>query len=942
MSSTSNTYVIKRTGEREEVDISKIQKRIKYLVNEPYPLYTINEFELSKNVIDKINSGIKTSTIDTYTADLAASLSVHNRDYLILAGRIVINNHHKKTLNSFSDKIELLYLRKDDNDVINPLIGNKFYKYVKKNKSKINRYIDYERDYLFDFFGFRTLEKGYLMRIKNKIIERPQDLIMRVAIQIAMPNELKYFNDQNYLDKIFHIYDRISNKYYTHATPTLFNSGTQQCNLSSCFLLGTEDSREGIMKTLDDCTEISKYAGGIGIHISNWRASGSTIRGTNGKSSGVVPFLRQFNDAARAFNQGGKRNGSFSVYIEPHHPDILKFLDLRKNVGDENQRCRDLFLAVWISDLFMERVKNDEKWSLFCPDMCPLLNDVYGKEYEELYLKYEKKGVMKEVINAREIWKAIFDSQKDSGLPYIGYKDNVNKSNMQSNLGVIRSSNLCHEIMLSSDSKEYACCNLASICLPKFVEDTWNTEELQLPEENRRVLNHEFPINPVMNLELLAKISGEITENINNVIDKNWNPTIETARSNFNHRPIGIGVQGLADVFMKFRISFESDKAKNLNKKIFEAIYYGALTKSTEISKQIYKNTYKEVLNLKKSNENNEENYETKENNTNEENNINEENKQKQYDFCLYPKDVFDDIVEKIYKPFNRKFLSNYNEFSEKDQKSLKNKIIGNLKKENVLHSFSSPEEIPKTIGTYPSYSYNSGSHIFNGKFHWEVFGLNKEKLSGLFDWETLRNHIKLYGVRNSVLCAAMPTASTAQIMGFSSCFEPYVSNIYKRTTLAGEYLVINKYLMKDLQDAGLWNNEIRTYLSLNNGSIQNIIGIPKNMKEIYKTIWEIKQSCIVNMAADRQPFIDQSQSMNLFMEEFTYERFHKIQFYIWKKHLKTGSYYVRTRPATKGNNFTISPEMKKKLELQEILKQQEKDKSSIEEEKEICLMCSA
>lgn len=910
-------YVTKRKGFKEEVNVDKINKRLKYLISEPTVLKNVDCFKLIQHTVQQINDNIETSKIDTYMSNLSASLGTVHIDYLTLAGRIAINNHHKNTLESFSDKMEILYMRKDIHGKICPLLNNEFYKFVKKNKKQIDKYIDYDRDYYIDYFGFKTLERGYLLKVNEKIVERPQDLFMRVAIQLYIPEELKKYKDPSVMDKIKKVYNRISQKYYVHATPTLFNTGTVQGSYSSCFLLGTEDSRKGIMKTLDDCSEISKKAGGIGVHVSNIRGKGSIIRGTNGKSSGLVPFLRLFNDNARAFNQGGKRLGSFAIYIEPHHPDILEFLDLRKNVGDENMRCRDLFLAVWVNDLFMERVRSDSLWSLFCPDQCPKLNECYGEEYKKLYLKYEESNLYVRQIKAREIFNSIMDSVKESGIPYVCHKDAVNRCNMQSNIGIIKSSNLCSEITIYSDSKQYGTCNLASICLPKYVEDTWSQEELKQSE--KRELNHDFPLHPKFNFKLLAEVAGELTENLNQVIDKNYNPTVECVRSNFNHRPIGIGVQGLADVFLKFRIPFESDEAKDLNKKIFEAIYYGALTRSTELAKEKYLEIY-HYLDEK----------------------TDCEKKQKEYKYYLYPKKVLNDIINNSYMETIENLQSPYIELSEKDKQSIKNKIAGIYKKESELDCFTNIEDIPKTIGAYPSYLLNEGSHISKGTFHWELFGLTEDDLSGLFDWESLQMHIKIYGVRNSLLCAAMPTASTSQIMGCSQGFEPYVSNIYKRKTNAGEYVVINKYLMKDLQDTGLWTNKIKNYIMLNNGSIQNIDGIPNNFKQLYKTAWEIKQKNIIEMGRDRQAFIDQSQSMNLFVEELDIRKFTALQFYSWRCGLKTGSYYIRTRPAMVAQKFTISPEIQKEFELQQLLKEQEKNKTLIDDEEEICLMCSS
>ena len=871
-------FVVKRKGTTEPANFGKIQQRLQWLKEDPVDLPNVNDAELAQMVIKNLRNNMHTSEIDNYSATLCASLSTVHTDYGILAGRIAINNHHKNTLNSFRDKIDCLYLRKDWSDHICPLVTDEFYKFVKKHHFEIDKAIDYNRDYLIDFFGFKTLENGYMIKVNDKTIERPQDTFMRVAIQLHMNTDK---DNKKVLDRIFNTYDSISQKYYTHATPTLFNAGTPKGNLSSCFLLGTEDSREGILKTLNDCTLISKWSGGIGVHVSNWRAKDSLIRGTNGKSSGIIPFLRMYNDGARAFNQGGKRNGSFAVYLEPHHPDVMQFLEMRKNQGDENLRCRDLFMAIWISDLFMRRVKSDATWSFFCPDKCPDLNTSYGDEYDKLYIEYEQKGLAHSTVKARDVWKCIFESQKESGMPYICYKDTVNRSNMHDNIGTIQSSNLCSEIMLHSDSNNYSVCNLASLCLPNFVEDTYSEDELELPEEERRPLDHEFPTHPIFNYKKLLEITGDLVVNLNNVIDKNWNPLIETARSNFKNRPIGIGVQGLADVFSKFRIPFDSDEAYNLNKKISESIYYAALSKSTELSRDIWKSVRQQVAT-------------------------------KPYTHNIYPREVKSQFPD--------------------------------LRKEDEKVVYSKVEDVPQTIGTYPTYLENGGSPLARGVFHWELYGLTNDDLSGAYDWETLRHHIKTYGVRNSHLVALMPTASTSQIMGCSSCFEPYISNIYRRKTLAGEFIIVNKYLIHDLQKYGLWGDQMKQYLILNNGSVQNIDGIPDHMKQLYKTVWEIKQKSLVKLAAGRQPFVDQSQSMNLHFEDFTFNKFNSVQFYAWEKKLKTGCYYLRSRPAITAQKFTIDPELQKKIEKKElILQSQIQNASKISSEPDmLCLLCGS
>jgi ribonucleoside-diphosphate reductase alpha subunit len=797
-------FVIKRDSVKEEISFDKITKRIQYLIQNPYHL-NLNAYDLAQRVIQTLYNNINTYEIDNHTANLAASLSIENNDYSKLAGRIVINDCHKNTLPIFSDKVAFMYNRKIDEEHV-PLVSKEYHDYVMANKEYLNNLINYEKDYEIDFFGFRTLQHSYLLKDKT-LIERPQDMYMRVSVFIHM-------NTSNDLNKIKETYDLMSEKYFIHATPTLFNAGTNYPALASCFLLGTHDSLQGIMKTATDCANISKLAGGIGFHFSNWRSEGSIIHSTNGKSSGVVPFLRIFNDVARAFNQGGKRLGSFVAYIEPHHPDIMNFLQLRRNNGDENLRTRDLFLGLWISDLFMKRVVEDKMWSTFDPNTCPGLNDCFGNDYEKLYLKYESEGKSSVTLKARDVWYAVFTLQKESGLPYILYKDNVNHHNNQNNLGIIKSSNLCCEITIYSDDKEYGTCHLASICLPKFVKD-------------RNNINDEFPSNPYIDYKKLSEVAMIVCTNLNNIIDKNLYPCPEAKLSSEKGRPIGIGVQGLADVFFKFKIPFDSEKAKHINKCIFEAIYYGAMSASTKLAKSI-----------------------------------------------------------------------------SKTDKS----------------------------GSYPHFLKNGGSHLANGKFHWELYGLTNNNLSGMFDWETLREHIAIYGIRNSLLTALMPTASTSQINGNIECFEPVTSNIYKRKVLSGEYIIINKYLIRDLQAMDLWNQDIINYLKVNGGSIQGIDGLSPDFKKLYRTVWEIPQKSIIEMASARQPFVDQAQSMNLFFQEYNFDKFTAAQVYAWKQKLKTGSYYIRTQAAINPQKFTVNPK-----DIERMKKEYDND-----DDTDICLLCSS
>jgi len=784
--------VIKRSGQYENVSFDKVLNRLSKLSND----LTIDVSEIAQKVCSRIYDGVNTMELDELAAYMCSSLSIENPEYSLLASRIIISNHHKNTSPSFSETIQILYDNTDIHGNKVPLVSEQLYDTVMKNKEKLNNYIDYNRDYLFDYFGFKTLERAYLMRINKKIIERPQHMWMRVALGIHKDD----------IKDALETYDLMSNKYFTHATPTLFNAGTNRPQLSSCFLSSmNEDSVVGIFETLKELALISKYAGGIGIHIHQIRGKGSHIRGTNGKSNGIVPMLRVFNNTARYIDQAGKRLGSIAVYLEPWHTDIEAFLELKKNHGNEEDRCRDLFLALWVCDLFMERVKNNEKWSLMCPDQCQGLSDVYGDDFKALYEKYENEGKYTKQIDAQQLWFKILEAQIEQGVPYILYKDAANKKSNQKNLGTIKSSNLCAEVLIYSSPEETGVCNLASICLPSYVEDG------------------------VFNYEKLHEIVKVITKNLNKVIDNNFYPLDKARVSNLKHRPIGIGVQGLADTFILMKHPFESDEAKEINKNIFETIYHAAVESSMELSKK-----RGEVI---------------------------------------------------------RKFLNKEEDFPI----------------ENYINEFEGKMLDSKYPGAYTSFE---GSPISQGLFQFDLWD---EKPSDRYDWESLRKDVMEYGMRNSLLISPMPTASTSQIMGFNESFEPFTNNIFQRKTLSGEFIVINKYLIRDLIEKGLWNKDMKDLIILNEGSIQNIPNIPDDMKELYKTVWEIKQRNVIDMSADRGRYICQTQSLNIFMEDPDFKKLSSMHFYAHSKGLKTGSYYLRTRPKAKTQQFTIDPEFAKR-----------------------------
>jgi ribonucleotide reductase alpha subunit len=815
---TLEMRVVKRDGEVEYVSFDKILNRMKRLGQEAR--IQLNYTTLAMKVIDQLYDMIPTTKIDELSAEQCASLASTHPDYNILAGRIVASNLHKNTYSSFVDVMHKLYNHKDKHGNHSPLVSDELIQFVNDHEHELEEVIDYSRDYLIDYFGLKTLERAYLMRINNVIIERPQHMWLRVSIGIHCGD----------MERVIQTYDLMSQKYFTHATPTLFNSGTPHPQLSSCYLVSMEsDSIEGIYNTLKDCALISKWAGGIGLHIHNIRASGSHIRGTNGSSNGIVPMLRVFNNTAKYVDQGGgKRNGSFAIYLEPWHADIEVFLQMRKNTGDEELKARDLFYALWMPDLFMERMKADLPWTLMCPDECPGLADVYGAEFEALYTKYEKEGKGRKTLPARKLWLQILDAQMETGTPYILYKDACNNKSNQKNLGTIKSSNLCTEIVEYSDNGETAVCNLASIALPSFIDANTQT----------------------FDYEKLHEVARIVTYNLNRVIDINYYPTEKTRRSNMRHRPIGIGVQGLADTFILLGLPFYSDEAKEINKLIFETIYHAALEESNTIARVRYEE------------------------------------------------------ISKITENKTAERLGYFNEYE--------------------YSSFACYDNLPTYSGSYSSFV---GSPSSQGILQFNMWGVKPSP--NRYDWDSLRQSIQKYGLRNSLLVAPMPTASTSQILGYNECIEPITSNIYSRRTLAGEFILANKYLMNDLIALGLWNDKIKNNIIANNGSIQQIDVIPDDIKDKYKTVWEIPMRHLIDMAADRGAFICQSQSLNLWLEDPNYNTLSSMHFYSWSKGLKTGIYYLRRRAKHKAQQFTVEPEM-------------QKERSLSNDEHEICEMCSA
>jgi len=786
--------VVKRDGSKEDVSFDKVLNRIRKSAEG----LEVNSTLIAQRTLLRIYDGVKTSELDELAAQLSISLMTTNLDYGILASRIAISNHHRNTSDKFSEVVQALsnqILDKTGEKISN--VSQELVEICQKYGAEIDAKIDYNRDYLFDYFGFKTLEKlQYLLRdTKGKTLERPQHLVMRVSLALWGSVDL---------EKAFETYDLLSQKFFIHATPTNFNAGTPRQQLSSCFLLAMkEDSIVGIYDTLKQCAQISKHAGGIGLHIHNIRAKGSLIKGTNGTSNGIVPMLRNFNDTARYVDQGGgKRNGSFAIYLEPWHADVEDFLRLKLNTGSEEERCRDLFYALWIPDLFMERVEKNEPWTLFCPSEAPGLADVYGDEFNALYTKYEAEGRGRKQVDAQKLWFKVLDSQIETGTPYLLYKDAANKKSNQKNLGTIKSSNLCTEIIEYSAPDETAVCNLASIGLPMYVDAK----------------------SKKFNYEKLRQVVKVAIRNLNRVIDINYYPTPETKNSNMRHRPVGLGVQGLADVFALMRVPWESDKAVDLNQRIFEHIYYAAVESSCEVA--------------------------------------------------------------------------------EKE-------------------------------GPYSTYE---GSPMSKGQFQYDMWSITPiTEKDGTLNWVSLKEKVAKYGVRNSLLMAPMPTASTSQILGFNECIEPFTSNIYTRRTLAGEFIIINKYLMKDLEKLDIWNDMMKQQIIARNGSIQGIDQIPEAIQKLYRTSWEIKQKTLIDMAVQRGAFICQSQSLNLFVSDPNYAKLTSMHFYAWKQGLKTGIYYLRTRAPVMAQKFTIDPELQKAAEKSE---QERLHKKYAPDEG--CTMCSA
>lgn len=888
--------VQKRNNKMEPIYFDKITQRIRKLINSKEEKF-LDPILIAKKVIERLYSGITTEELDTISADICVNLSTTHPSYANLGGKILISNLHKKTENNFVVKMELL----EQNNIIN----KDFLKYVIDNKEKINSIIDYNNDYIYDYFGFKTLEKAYLLKIDNKIIERPQDMLLRVAITLQYGN----------LELIEKTYKYMACGYYTHASPTLFNAGTNHQQLSSCFLLGLEDSLTDITKTWDSCAQISKGAGGIGIHINNIRSKHSKIASTGGLSNGIVPFLQIFNYIARWIDQGGRRPGSIAIYIEPYHSDIFDFLDLRKNFGADTERARDLFQSLWIPDLFMKLIQNDEDWYLMSADECPGLSDVYGEEFEKLYWKYVDEKKYRKIVKARKLWMTILETQIETGMPYIGFKDHINKKCNQKNLGTIKSSNLCHEITEFSNSNEYAVCNLASLGLKTFVipfkNDTnnewiiyskekctyctyaknylsnYNIKYIEIKYSNgtnnelKKILNKSDITYPQIfinnkdtdiltsiggwnklydytkcsfDYEKLYEISYLATINLDKVIDINYYPVPQAKYSNLKNRPIGLGIQGLADVLVLLRIKFDSEESVEFNKKIMEIIYLASITASNDLAKNRYEN------------------------------------------------------IKKLIEYINSNLLENDIPVYYEKLYILQDDYYNNLYHELKFNKCELLDTNKTFIGGYSTFE---NSPFSEGKFQFDLWDIKPTNEK----WNELRKEVIKYGTRNSLLTALMPTASTSQILGNNECFEFFTNNIYTRKTHAGDFIIVNKYLITDLLSINIWSPEIKDKIINYNGSIQLIDEIPVEFKELYKTIWEIKQIWVLKNALARSPYIDQAQSMNIFMAKPDFQRLNSSHFKAWELGLKTGMYYLRTRPSVDAIKFTIDPILEKKIE---------------------------
>ena len=786
-------YVVKRDGRKEAVKFDKITARIIKMCYGLDPL--VSPEAVAMKVIEGIYDGVTTTVLDNLAAEVAASKTIDHPDYALLASRIAVSNLHKETKKTFSEVIDDMHHYIDPKTGQNAsLIADDVYDIILENRDLLDSSIIYDRDFRYDYFGFKTLTRSYLMKLNGIIVERPQQMLMRVAVGIHKKD----------VQSAIKTYNLMSEGWFTHATPTLFNSGTPKPQMSSCFLLTMkDDSISGIYDTLKSCAQISQSAGGIGLAIHNIRATGSYIKGTNGTSNGIVPMLRVFNDTARYVDQGGgKRKGSFAMYIEPWHADVFDFLDLKKNHGKEESRARDLFFALWIPDLFMKRVKENGDWTLMCPHECPGLSDTHSAEFEKLYTSYEKAGKGRKSIKAQELWFKILESQIETGTPYMLYKDAANAKSNQQNLGTIKSSNLCTEIIEYTAPDEVAVCNLASLALPKYVTE-----------------------NGTFDHDKLFEVTYQATLNLNRIIDENYYPVEEAKNSNMRHRPIGLGVQGLADAFILMGLPFESDEARALNREIFETIYYASMSASKDLSKE---------------------------------------------------------------------------------------------------------------LGPYESYA---GSPVSKGIFQFDMWNVTP---TDRWEWNVLREEVIKHGVRNSLLLAPMPTASTAQILGNNECFEPYTSNIYSRSVLSGVFIIVNKHLLKDLVREGLWNKDVRQKIMTANGSIQNINEIPQRLKDLYKTAWEISQKAIIDQAADRGAYICQSQSLNIFMENANFGKLTSMHFYGWEKGLKTGMYYLRTKAATDAIKFTVDKTVEEEPAVN--AKALEEDAAAIAcslENPDSCEMCS-